>query len=628
MAHRSTVDARSAAVCVLAFGLAAALALLPGEVAAYARELDLPGALRGDLALAALAKTLAALALGAVPVLLLARWGSARAARGLGVAWTLGVVGWLLLDLAIEERTGRHLAHFARFLEDSDPLRWAGTGLDVAPLLLASALRWGAVACAAAAAAWAFGRIARLRGVLVGLGAAWAGGVLAGPLLLASRWDPARQLQAEAVLPWTLRIGPPLGGALSLDAVGTAAQRIYERHAAAGPVGPLASLPAPAERPHVVLVVLESLRHDVFDAEVMPNLVAFAERGTRFERHYAGSNASHFGLFALLYGRAPLDYFAEMEAGEPPTLVERLRGWGYTSHHLSSAPLGWKRMERFLGADQFALRVDENGPIWERDRRSLARARRLLGAHAPPRLVLVYLMSTHFGYHFPPGRAPFQPSAPPPNALDAHLREQPEALQNRYRNAAHSLDAILGGWLPSLDLEHTLVAITGDHGESLFDDGTLSHMGRLSEIQTRVPLVLAGPGVAAGRVVREPTSHVDVLPMLLGRLAPQALVGLPGRDVLAGRGSGYAVLVQSQLRERPERDLVFVGADERFWVRIARPGSRLDFLGKLDADAAPLREPLRDAEGRRFLDWLRDFLIRGNGRVAQALRKSPSGVAR
>ena len=50
-------------------------------------------------------------------------------------------------------------------------------------------------------------------------------------------------------------------------------------------------------------------------------------------------------------------------------------------------------------------------------------------------------------------------------------------------------------------LDETLVIVTGDHGESIFDDGTLGHSSRYSPAQIEIPLVIAGAGVAVGAVL-------------------------------------------------------------------------------------------------------------------------------
>src|SRR5205814_6895056 len=77
----------------------------------------------------------------------------------------------------------------------------------------------------------------------------------------------------------------------------------------------------------------------------------------------------------------------------------------------------------------------------------------------------------------------------------------------------------------------TVVAVLADHGESLGEHGETTHAVLVYEATLRVPLVLAGPGVPAGRVVSERVATVDVTPTALGLLGVAAPAGLQGRDL-------------------------------------------------------------------------------------------------
>jgi choline-sulfatase len=63
-------------------------------------------------------------------------------------------------------------------------------------------------------------------------------------------------------------------------------------------------------------------------------------------------------------------------------------------------------------------------------------------------------------------------------------------------------------------LATTVLAVTGDHGEGLGDHGEQSHGILAYDSTLRVPLIVAGPGVAP-RIVDRPVSLVDLAPGLL-----------------------------------------------------------------------------------------------------------------
>jgi arylsulfatase A-like enzyme len=67
--------------------------------------------------------------------------------------------------------------------------------------------------------------------------------------------------------------------------------------------------------------------------------------------------------------------------------------------------------------------------------------------------------------------------------------------------------------------DDTLVIFLSDHGEELFDHGSVGHGGlRLHEELVRIPMVMHWPGTSAGRRVRGPVSQIDVAPTVLDAL--------------------------------------------------------------------------------------------------------------
>jgi arylsulfatase len=99
-------------------------------------------------------------------------------------------------------------------------------------------------------------------------------------------------------------------------------------------------------------------------------------------------------------------------------------------------------------------------------------------------------------------------------------------------------DAAIGRLLEAVQRrfppDRSIVVFLADHGEGLGEhDFWFAHGELLIEPLVRVPLMLRLPGTAPGR--REDlASLVDLLPTLLARLlGPDAVPGLPGRDLLA-----------------------------------------------------------------------------------------------
>lgn len=131
--------------------------------------------------------------------------------------------------------------------------------------------------------------------------------------------------------------------------------------------------------------------------------------------------------------------------------------------------------------------------------------------------------------------------APPLPARATHTKkavpamtpeEQRRAIASYYAAISY-MDSQLGLVLNALErlglAENTLVVFTSDHGFLLGEHGGLWGKLALFSESTRVPLVVAGPGVAPGGRSRRTVELVDLFPTLT------ELAGLPTPRGLAGR---------------------------------------------------------------------------------------------
>src|SRR5439155_1687884 len=131
-----------------------------------------------------------------------------------------------------------------------------------------------------------------------------------------------------------------------------------------------------------------------------------------------------------------------------------------------------------------------------------------------------------------------------PGGARLSARQLAEMMAGYYGMVAQ-LDHALGRVLRALDetgqADGTLVVVTTDHGELLGDHqmlfkGPLHYDGLL-----RVPLVVRGPAVRAGRVVTEPVGLIDLAPTVLeaARLpCPPTVEGRSLGALLAGEAPG------------------------------------------------------------------------------------------
>jgi arylsulfatase A-like enzyme len=225
-------------------------------------------------------------------------------------------------------------------------------------------------------------------------------------------------------------------------------------------------------------------------------------------------------------------------------------------------------------------------------------------------------MSTHFEYVFPPEFARHKPYADNLTFVSSEMRIDPRLMKNRYLNAVGFLDAELGAAVAQLDLQQNLVVVTGDHGESFYDDGKLFHGSRLSTAQTQVPLVFCGALVPRERITRS-TTHCDVAPTLFGLLTGDAcpLQNTQGRNALAvgdNPAEDQFLLVHGIYGDTSHRHhdrLLLVQDDLRLPLLLSRRTPGVEVLQPVDAaDRILLDKTLTPAECARLGEALtREF---------------------
>ena len=364
---------------------------------------------------------------------------------------------------------------------------------------------------------------------------------------------------------------------------------------------------------NLLLISIDTLRADhvgAYGAQsgATPHLDALAREGILFADassqapYTLPSHATIFsGQFPSVHGVFTMGHV--LAALRSPLLAETLAVHGFATQAYAAggflnALFGFDR-----GFDGFASSVDplrdrasgsfdgliadpRNGVtrelVKEFDR---ARVERWLAEHADQRFFLFLHTYTVHDYDPPPAylrcaeegctstRSDLRP-------FTMHSKQPEEAspadrahVSHRYDAALRFIDDELGRLLARLAelglAEDTVVAVTSDHGEEMFDRGYIQHGKTLYEELTRVPLILRVPGMAP-RVVREPVMLVDLAPTLLTALGIAPDPRMQGTDLLAERRGAH---------------LVYSEVDDLFARKTAlrEPGGKKLIHGPLDA---------------------------------------------
>jgi hypothetical protein len=144
-------------------------------------------------------------------------------------------------------------------------------------------------------------------------------------------------------------------------------------------------------------------------------------------------------------------------------------------------------------------------------------------------------------------------------------------------------------------LARTVVLATADHGESLGEHGEGTHGLFVYDSTLRVPWIVAGPGVAAGRVSATVARGIDVLPTLLdyaGLPVPSAVEGRSLRPAVEGREMSDAPAYAETLY--PEREFGWAPLHALRTARFKLIDAPHPELYDLAADAKETTNRLRD----------------------------------
>ena len=409
----------------------------------------------------------------------------------------------------------------------------------------------------------------------------------------------------------------------------------------------------------VVLVSLDTLRNDRFDARRMPRLHAAAEEGLVYERFHATSSVTLPSHITMFTGLHPWEHGVlrngVVASEDLSTAAERLVDAGFdTAAVVASFPL-----HRTFRCDQgFARYLDEFQQASDKDTWNgqevpgalfssradtiVEQAFTLLdGMQGDKQFLFAHFFDPHAPYGDSVEGGPDGPRSMELSKLLTAARNQTPKLPTLISRAealydldVAYLDEQLGRLLERLAVDserfETHVIITADHGESFGEDGSLGHGKRLTTGQVHVPCVVLSPRVSAGR--RDGLAgSVDVLPTLLAMAGLDADNALPGRDLTGPPVTDAKAVGMRSVFEGHQRDIRTDGRslpvdDLRFYVAwddglAAGNAERVDALaGTLDdALATDLRRLFGGFESE-VRERMRDMVESADPETREALK--------
>jgi arylsulfatase A-like enzyme len=428
-----------------------------------------------------------------------------------------------------------------------------------------------------------------------------------------------------------------------------------------GPRG--GSKKAPAARPsvagislNVLLVTIDTLRADHlgvygYRRRTSPRIDALARRGVVFEQAYTYWPKTRGSVVAIMTGRLA----SQTGYGKThpllldfnPTLASVLKDAGYETAATVDNPNVASSLGYAKGFDTYRETWEEKRLVTEMDRARAITAdgvRRLREA-SPDKPFFLWL-------HYVNPHAPYEPPAPWDGAFFDPEASRGPALRAvggfhggvpkqwavagkplgwyvaRYDGEIAAVDAEVGQLVDALDAsrvrDRTLVLVTSDHGESLGDhEYYFDHGEDLFDPSIRIPLIVAGPGVEAGRRCSVLATTLDVVPTVLDAVKVSYPPDLAGVSLLpAARGERRPD--RTRLEGQNDRNLL-AAWDRRFKV-VATPlgeGARYAFYDR-QTDPGETRDASaawneRASGERREIELFRERIDAQMARTARLL---------
>jgi choline-sulfatase len=320
--------------------------------------------------------------------------------------------------------------------------------------------------------------------------------------------------------------------------------------------------------PDIVLIILDAARADHFgcygyDRDTTPHIDILARGGMIFTQAYATAPYTVCSVPTMITGASFLDHKVvgthhKLNEGMT-TLAEYLQAAGYATLGFSSTP----NNSRTKGFDQG---FDEFYEAWTfaEDRKNSRDAFQL------SRRVIQTLSEHKEGarpfflqVHYVPPHEPYEPSEEfdvfgDPGyrgEMDGSIERLSELKLNRtvpageditelislydgnLRMADFALEELLKALRERERWQNTLLLITSDHGEALYEHGRLGHNSTLYEEMLHVPFILHLPRGCAGFEVDKAqlVSLEDIVPTLLGLLQIRPKSYIAGMNIFEQR---------------------------------------------------------------------------------------------
>ncbi|MFZ5891348.1 MAG: sulfatase [Myxococcota bacterium] len=294
---------------------------------------------------------------------------------------------------------------------------------------------------------------------------------------------------------------------------------------------PVSELP---QTRNVLLITIDSLRADMpwagYARPIAPNLTKLAERSALYLNAYSGSSYTAKSVATFLSGRYPSTlyrdgyFFAKYPASNTfiPELLspKGIRTLGFHAHLYFGRGKGLEQ-----GFDEWRLvpgiTFDPQTDNFVTSDKMTELAIKLLSD--PKNTEKPFFAWGHY--------------MDPHDQYQKH-KESPDfgnKARDRYDSEVWYSDYWVGKLLEWAESKpwwkNTVLIVSADHGEAFGEHGMYKHAFEVWEVLTRVPLLIAGPGIVPRRIEQR-RSHIDLAPTILELMGQPVPADFHGKSLV------------------------------------------------------------------------------------------------
>jgi len=350
------------------------------------------------------------------------------------------------------------------------------------------------------------------------------------------------------------------------------------------------------------IFIIESLRDDSVNSMTAPHMTQLGDEGYRHKTCYASGNGTQLSWYSIFFGEPSLYWRHPPSIGSP--YLADLKNQGYLIHVLSSARLSYYGMDTLLFGQKHALieslfcpKLTEDMSAYDADKLCLEKLKNITASSSQDkRAFIIFLDATHFGYSLPEKKSshftPYVEAIPYLDILFTHVNIQ--AIKNRYYNAIHAVDALIGEVFSHLkqteQWDESTILLTGDHGEEFLDKGQIFHASHLSHSQLKIPCIFKAPQAYRETIQFQATlSHEQMFPLI-----KTVMAGHPFQDRAWQQASRY-------LFARTPQEVVFMDQNVKALCLYHEKANSFDFKGLFNTEDEPIDQELPH--------WLQTLLL-------------------